>query len=143
MKVTTIVPYKVWKSSVTGATASIHGAVPWTRDADKSKWQVIVAGYTWQRDDGRIGLGRVPAKTLEEAVEVMNRVNSFMEPESTRRHENRTKEQQTMDTTITHVGQHKIKKTPEGFYYIPGHGSYQFLKDAEEKLIELLDRVEG
>jgi len=60
-----------------GRTASIYGAAPWTTESDKANWSVKTTGFTWRKDDGTVGLGRVPAKTMEEAVEVMNRVNSL------------------------------------------------------------------
>lgn len=76
MRIIEVIESKRWKNTVTGATASIYGAVPYTSEADKGRWVVETVGYTWRREDGTVGLGRVPAKTLEEALAVMERVNS-------------------------------------------------------------------
>lgn len=73
--ITRVIPSRRWQHT-SGATASIYGAVPWTRDDDKPNWQIITVGWTWEHSDGRIGLGRVPAKTEAEAQEVMRKVNS-------------------------------------------------------------------
>lgn len=75
MKVIEIVESKHWKNLVTGQTASPYGACPWVSDSDKRNWKLVVRGYTWKNSNGTVGLGRQPAKTYEEAVEVMNNVN--------------------------------------------------------------------
>jgi hypothetical protein len=68
--------------------ALVHGvvsvarpvAVPYTSNAQKAEWEVVTTGWTWENSNGTIGLGRVPAKTYEEAVEVMNKVNARYAP---------------------------------------------------------------
>ena len=75
MKVTNIILAKRWRNFKTGQTASLYGAVPYCSEQEKKEWHIEVIGYTWKLSDGTIGLGRVPAKTMEEAREVMNRVN--------------------------------------------------------------------
>jgi len=69
-----VIESKRWEHT-TGATASIYGAVPWTDGNDAPNWKVVTVGWTWEHDDGRIGLGRVPAKTKDEALTVQDRIN--------------------------------------------------------------------
>ena len=76
MKVTEIIESRKWFNIKTEQTASIFGAVPYYSEADKPNWIIKATGYTWKLDNGTVGLGRVPAKTYEEAKEVMDRVNS-------------------------------------------------------------------
>lgn len=76
MKVLEVIPSKVWKNKNTGATASIYGAVPYHTTAEAEGWEIITRGFTWVNSNGTVGLGRVPAKTYEEAVEVMNKFNA-------------------------------------------------------------------
>lgn len=76
MKIIEIVQSKHWLNRVTGATASIYGSVPYTSEAEKEHWQIVVRGYTWKLDNGTIGLGRQPAKTMSEALEVMKQFNN-------------------------------------------------------------------
>lgn len=75
MKVIEVIESKQWRHA-DGRTASLYGAVPYTSEADKSNWSVVTVGYTWLNDNGTVGLGRVPAKTREEAMEVMERINN-------------------------------------------------------------------
>jgi len=75
MKVIEIIGSKIWRNKNTGAVASIFGAVPWTNPEDKRSWVIETRGFTWRLDNGTVGLGRVPAKTYEEARKVMNRIN--------------------------------------------------------------------
>lgn len=76
MKIVNIIPSKHWKNAVTGATTSIYGSVPYVNEQDKANWQIVIRGYTWQLDNGTVGLGRQPAKTMNEALEVMKQFNS-------------------------------------------------------------------
>lgn len=71
-----IIESKHWLNKKTGQTASIYGAVPYNND-DKNDWEIVVRGFTWLKKDGTIGLGRVPAETYEEAIEVMNIINGL------------------------------------------------------------------
>lgn len=71
-----VIKRRVWENKVTGSTASIYGAVPYTSEAAKAEWHVVTKGYTWVKTDGTIGLPRIPATTYSEAVEVMNRINN-------------------------------------------------------------------
>lgn len=75
MRIVEIIDSKRWRNSVTGATASIYGAVPWINASDSPQWVIETVGYTWRLDNGTIGLGRVPAKTMHKAIEVMERFN--------------------------------------------------------------------
>jgi len=75
-RVLNIIESKKWVNSETGATASIYGSLPYWTEAEGKKWKIVTSGYTWQLNDGTIGLGRIPAKTYEEAVEVMNSINN-------------------------------------------------------------------
>ncbi len=75
MKIIKVIPSRHWRNTKTQATASIYGAAPYNSDADKANWVIEVSGYTWLNDNGTIGLGRMPAATLEEAVEIMDKYN--------------------------------------------------------------------
>lgn len=68
-----VIPSRRWRNSVTGATASIYGAVPYVSDADKANWEVITVGYSIQNDDGTVGQGRQPYATEAEAQAVLDR----------------------------------------------------------------------
>ena len=78
MRILEIIESKHWVNAVTGQTASIYGSVPYFGEVDKSQWSVVVRGYTWRLDNGTVGLGRQPAKTMSEALEIMQRFNSRM-----------------------------------------------------------------
>lgn len=73
MKIVEIIEAKRWENKKTGQTASIYGSVPY--QSDKEDWHIVKVGYTWKMQDGTIGFGRQPAKTLEEAKEVMKKIN--------------------------------------------------------------------
>lgn len=70
-----VIESKRWKNVKNGCTASIYGACPYTNDAEKQDWIIEVVGYTWRLDNGTVGLGRIPAKTREEALAVMDKFN--------------------------------------------------------------------
>ena len=76
MRVIDVIESKRWHHKPTGRMVSIYGACPWFGDAEKVEWEMINVGWTWRCDDGTVGLCRVPAKTKEEAIEVMNRFNN-------------------------------------------------------------------
>lgn len=76
MKITKIIESKHWVNYKTGQTASIYGSVPYLNDLDKQNWTIATRGYTWQLDNGTIGLGRTPTKTYEEAFEIMTTFNN-------------------------------------------------------------------
>jgi hypothetical protein len=68
-----VVPAKYWKNKVTGSTASVHGAAPYTSDKDKENWEPVDGG--WSVYDSRTntyGTGRRPWKTRKEVVEWVN-----------------------------------------------------------------------
>ncbi len=75
MKVIQVIESKRWKNKLTGAIASLYGAHPSTSNTDDRNWELVTIGWTWERSDGCVGLGRKPAATRDEAIEVMNRVN--------------------------------------------------------------------
>lgn len=77
MRVIKVIESKRWVNLLTGNTASIYGSVPYTSDNDACNWKIVAKGYTWLRSDGTVGLGRMPATTYEEAIEVMNKVNNL------------------------------------------------------------------
>lgn len=57
-----------WVHVPSGNTASIYGAVPWTRDSEKKNWQHLDQGWTVRNPyNGTVGVGRIPWKTKEEA----------------------------------------------------------------------------
>lgn len=76
MRVLEIIESKCWRNKSTGQTVSIYGATPWTLESQKGNWELHTRGYTWRMSNGTIGLCRQPAKTYEEAVEVMERINN-------------------------------------------------------------------
>jgi len=76
MYIVKVIESRRWKNSKTGQTASIYGAVPYYSEKDKADWEIETIGYTWANSDGTIGLGRVPVKTEQEAIDVMNRINN-------------------------------------------------------------------
>jgi hypothetical protein len=71
-----VIPYRFWKNKVTGRTASVAGAHPAGSPADRANWEIVTEGWTWRNDNGTTGLCRPPAKTREEAEEVMKRWNA-------------------------------------------------------------------
>lgn len=77
MTVLRVIESKRWVNKETGNQVSIYGAVPWTSEAGKANWEMKVVGWTWENSNGTVGLGRPPAKTHAEAVEVMNKVNAL------------------------------------------------------------------
>ncbi len=62
-----VIPARRWTNILTGATASVHGAVPYLSDAQKDDWVIKTVGYSIQNDDGTIGQGRPPYPTQEAA----------------------------------------------------------------------------
>jgi hypothetical protein len=83
MRVIKVIESKVWKHKVTGKNVSIYGASPWQGQADKEDWEMVTRGWTWEKLESNgtttIGLCRVPAKTYEEAVAVMEAYNAKQE----------------------------------------------------------------
>ena len=79
MRIIKIIESKKWKNKLTGQYVSIYGSIPWVNDEEKSQWEIISVGFTWQLDNGTTGLGRIPAKTMSEAIEVMNNFNKARE----------------------------------------------------------------
>ena len=82
MKIIEIIASRRWRNSQTGATASICGSAPYTSESDKRNWAIETIGFTWRLSNGTIGLGRTPAKTREEAEQVMRAFNEREERES-------------------------------------------------------------
>lgn len=57
-----------WVNKVNGRTASTHGAVPYTSEAEKADWEVRFCGYTiYNRRENTFGIGRAPFATEAEA----------------------------------------------------------------------------
>ncbi|USN15625.1 hypothetical protein KIKIMORA_05070 [Brevundimonas phage vB_BpoS-Kikimora] len=61
------IPHHVWRHAVTGRTASVRGAAPWSSEADKPNWTREPAGWTVEHPDGTTGLCRMPFTTEAEA----------------------------------------------------------------------------
>ena len=76
-RIVAVIPAKIMRHK-SGRTASPYGAAPWTGAPGDTEadWTMETVGWTWQNSNGTIGLGRVPAKTREEAEEVMRKVNA-------------------------------------------------------------------
>jgi len=72
-----VVESKTWKAT-DGRTASIFGSLPWTTEADRANWSIVVDGYT-VRDHLRntVGLGRRPFETQAEAQVVADKLESL------------------------------------------------------------------
>lgn len=77
MRIIKVIESKHWVNKVTGATASIYGAIPYTNETEKQNWEVKTRGWTWMASNGTIGIGRQPADTYESAIEIMNKINSL------------------------------------------------------------------
>jgi len=62
-----VIESRMWKRD-DGRTASIYGACPWTSSPEKSRWTMVIVGWT-VRDTrlGTIGIGRLPWSTESEA----------------------------------------------------------------------------
>lgn len=75
MKVIEIIESWHWVNIKDGRTASIYGSVPYANDRDAINWRKELRGFTWRLDNGTVGLGRPPAKTRDEAKEVMKKIN--------------------------------------------------------------------
>jgi hypothetical protein len=73
--ITDVIPAKRWKNIITGKTASIYGALPWTIEAKRPEWNMEQIGWTWKMSNGTIGFGRPCTPTKEEAEEIMSRFN--------------------------------------------------------------------
>jgi hypothetical protein len=76
MKIVEVIESRVWINKLTNMRVSPYGACPWTRESDKPNWELITEGWTWRNDNGTVGLGRMPAKTREEAEQVMQACNN-------------------------------------------------------------------
>lgn len=64
-----VVESRSWKNTKTGATASLYGACPWVRDAEKSDWTLVVNGWTVRNQkSGTVGIGRMPWKEKSQAL---------------------------------------------------------------------------
>jgi hypothetical protein len=75
MKTIRVVPSLNYVNPKNGVKASIYGAYP------GDGWEMVKSGYTWQTCENgsvKIGLGRIPAKTKEEATEVANKWASIV-----------------------------------------------------------------
>ena len=67
---------KSWVNRVTGRTASIYGAVPYT-DGNKKDWTIESRGFTVKNtESGTVGIGMKPFKTIKEAEELAKRLNA-------------------------------------------------------------------
>jgi hypothetical protein len=76
MRIVEVIEAKVLQNSKTGQRVSPYGAAPWQSESERAEWALVTTGYTWQLDNGRIGLCRLPAKTREEAESVMREHNA-------------------------------------------------------------------
>ena len=76
MKILEVIESRRWTNKLTGQTASIYGAVPWTNPVDKDQWSIETVGYTWRLDNGTVGLGRKPVATKIEAEKIMENFNN-------------------------------------------------------------------
>lgn len=74
-----VVPYRYWKNKVTGAKASLFGAVPYTSDASKAEWEVVEEGFTvYNKVRNTYGAYSLqPGATLDQAQAVADRLNTL------------------------------------------------------------------
>lgn len=71
--------HKIWRH-ISGKTASIHGAVPWTNPAHQKDWTIEFAGWTvYNVDRATYGIGRAPWKTQGEAQAWCDQENARLE----------------------------------------------------------------
>lgn len=64
-----------WRNVLTGATASLYGAVPWRSADERVAWMRELAGWTLKNPHtGQIGIGRKPCETFAEACELALRL---------------------------------------------------------------------
>jgi len=75
MKIVEIIESKHWVNVKTNNTASIYGSVPYN-DSNKQDWTIVSRGFTVLLDNGTIGVGRQPFKTLAEAEQFKQQFNS-------------------------------------------------------------------
>jgi len=65
-----VIESKVWRHKITGQSASIYGACPWTTLADKENWHIVSRGWTVENPyTNEVGICRPPWETREEAEE--------------------------------------------------------------------------
>ena len=77
MKILKIIPYRQWFNTETGATASVYGALPyWGGEENKGAWVVRENGFTFENDNGTVGVGRPPMKSRELAERFMEDFNN-------------------------------------------------------------------
>lgn len=63
-----VIESKLWRNRRTGGSASMYGALPWTKEAEAKDWYIDTTGWTVRNPfTGEVGVGRVPWKTREEA----------------------------------------------------------------------------
>lgn len=81
MRILEVVSSRVWVNKLTGSTASIYGAAPWTGASGNTRadWTVETRGFTWAMSNGTIGFGRKAAATREEAEAVMKDFNAKLD----------------------------------------------------------------
>lgn len=76
MHMTEVKESRHWENKVTGARASIYGAVPWYNEKDAHDWTFVSDGWTWEWSDGTIG-HRQSVKTREEAEVILQKNKDF------------------------------------------------------------------
>lgn len=64
MKAIKIIKSKVWYDKKTGFKCSIYGCRPYKSD----NWKLLETGYTTKNDNGTVGNGKKPFKTLDDAI---------------------------------------------------------------------------
>lgn len=72
-----VVESKQWVNKTTGQTASVFGAVPWTRPSEKSHWSMESVGWTVRDNrNGTVGIGRQPWKSKAQAQAWVDKENA-------------------------------------------------------------------
>lgn len=78
MKVINVIPSRRWRHNTNGRAVSIHSSCPWSgaKGDTRADWSIETAGWTWEMDNGTVGIGCAPAKTREEAEEIARKINA-------------------------------------------------------------------
>jgi hypothetical protein len=75
MRIIKVIEFWVLVNTRTGELASLYGAPPWRTEGERAEWALALAGFTWQRANGSVGLDRAPAETREQAEGIMAEFN--------------------------------------------------------------------
>lgn len=75
-----IVPSRFWKNKITGSTASLYGAVPYTNEADRQNWEIVSNGFVWKDRKTNTYHGQSGQTELQVAERLSRFTNDFAKP---------------------------------------------------------------